>query len=101
MSEPTKVPVIRQDAQIPVVVGTGIIKRLQELAMSIIVEKTEEDIDRLESQLKQNITTFDEPWMNNYYTVMLLLNGIETKAIELGLVDNLDAEDVMTSQQDS
>lgn len=100
MSETNKLPVIRQDAQIPIVVGTAIVKRLQELAMSIISNKSEADIDSLQALLDKNITEFDEPWMNEYYTVMLLLNGIERKAVELGLVDNLDADEVI-NQQDS
>lgn len=100
MSETNKLPVIRQDAQIPIVVGTAIVKRLQELAMSIISNQKETEIDKLQELLNKNITDFDEPWMNDYYTVMMLLNGIERKAVELGLVDNLDADDVV-NQLDS
>lgn len=99
MSETNKLPVIRQDAQIPIVVGTAIIKRLQELGMSIISNRTEAEIDKLQELLNQNITTFNEPWMDQYYTVMMLLTGIERKAVELGLVDNLEVDEA--SQPDS
>ena len=90
MSETNQVPVIRQDAQIPVIVGTAIVKRLQELAMSFLVDRPETDLDKLEAEAKAGKTTFEEPWMNHYWTVMLLLRGIETSAAENGMIDNMD-----------
>lgn len=90
MSETNQVPVIRQDAQIPITVGTAIVKRLQELAISFLADKSEADLDKLEAEAKSGKTTFDEPWMNHYWTAMLLLKGIESSAAENGLIDNMD-----------
>lgn len=98
MSE-NKLPVIRQDAQISMIVGTNFIKRLQELSMNMIVDKTEKELDDFQKELNENKTEFEDQWKNNYFTVSILLSSIEKAAEEQGFIDMVDADE--TSPQDS
>lgn len=94
-----KIPVIRQDAQINLVVGTNYIKKLQELSMNMIIDRTEDELDSFQKELNENKTEFEEQWKNNYFTVSVLISSIEKAAEEQGFIDMVDAEDV--SPQDN
>lgn len=99
MSE-SNIPVIRPDALVQISIATGFIQRLQQLSVSMASERTQEEIDGFIALLNQGILEFDEPWMNNYFTVMLLLRAIDDAAMKQGFVDNM-TEEQLTSLLDS
>lgn len=95
MNKPTGIPVLRKDALVPVELGTGFIKRLYELSMFIIADKTPEQIDALHAALKQGPEAVDqELWMKHYMTVMSLLQAAEETAIAKNLVDYKDPSEL-------
>jgi uncharacterized protein involved in high-affinity Fe2+ transport len=99
MSE-SKIPVIRKDALVQLSMATGFIQRLQQLSVFMISEKSESEIENFIKLLNEGKTDFDEPWMNNYLTMVLLLRAIDDAALKQGFVDNL-TEDQAASLLDS
>lgn len=86
MSNPSGIPVLRKDSMVPIELGTGYIKRLYELSMFLIADKTSEQLDALETAMKED-TTDNELWMKHYVTVVSLIKGVEESAIAKNLVD--------------
>lgn len=99
MSE-SNIPVIRPDALVQISVATGFIQRLQQLSVSLASERSQEEIDQFIALLNKGVLDFEESWMNNYFTVMMLLRAIDDAAIKQGFVDNL-SEEQLTSLLDS
>lgn len=96
----SKIPVIRKDALVQISVATGFIQRLQQLSVSLVSDRSQEEIDGFVELLNQGQVEFDEPWMNNYFTTILLLRAIDDAAVKQGFVDNL-SEDQLASLLDS
>ena len=95
MDKPAGIPVLRKDALVPLQLGTGYIKRLYELSMFIIADKSSEQMDALHAALKQGAEAVDqEPWMKHYMTVMSLLQAAEENAITHNLVDYKDPSEL-------
>lgn len=99
MSE-SNIPVIRPEALVQISIATGFIHRLQQLSVSMASERTQEEIDQFIELLNQGVLEFEESWMNNYFTVMMLLRAIDDAAMKQGFVDNM-TEEQLTSLLDS
>ena len=84
MSE-QNIPVLRKDAVVPMEIGAGFVNKLYELSMFIVADKSDEQLEALNTAIK-NGTTDNELWMKHYYTVLLLLKSIEEQAIAHKLV---------------
>lgn len=86
MSNSSGIPVLKKDAMVPIELGTGYIKRLYELSMFLIADKTPEQLGALNNAVQQD-TADSELWMKHYVTVVSLLKGIEESAVSKNLVD--------------
>lgn len=98
MSE-SKIPVIRKDAQIQMTFGVSFIQRLQNVAVYLTAERSEEELDSFSAELSEKKTEYEESWKNQYMTIMTLLTAIDKAAVDQGFVDNMTEEEF--SQQDS
>lgn len=97
MSE-TKVPVIQSDAQIQLTVGTPYIKRLQELMFYLVIDRSEDDLDKFSKELDSGTTSFSEDWMTHYFTVMVFLTTVDAAAKEQGFVTDVNDTDLANPQ---
>lgn len=93
MSNPSGIPVLKKDTMVPIELGTGYIKRLYELSMFLIADKTPEQLEALNNAVQQD-TADSELWMKHYVTVLSLLKGIEESAISKNLVDYKDPSEL-------
>lgn len=87
------IPVLRKDAMVPLEIGSGYVKRLYELSMFIIADKTPDELEALRVAF-ENDTVDNEPWMKSYVTVVNLIKGIEEQAIAHNLVDYRDPNEL-------
>lgn len=92
-----QIPVIQKDAQIQLTFGTTFIKRMQEVMLSLVIDKTEEEMDLFAKELDEKKDSYSEEWMNHYMTMMIFLSSVDNAAQEQGFVDYIDAP----SPQDS
>lgn len=87
--EKEKLTLIKKDAQIPLIVGTGFLSRLQQVLLSLLEDKTEEELQILTNHIQENSVPVDT-WMYHFETISLLIREIEAKAFEKGLVEEVD-----------
>jgi hypothetical protein len=93
MSNPNGIPVLKKDTMVPIELGTGYIKRLYELSMFLVADKTPEQLEALNTAMQQDAPE-SELWMKHYITVISLLKGIEETAIAKNLVDYRDPSEL-------
>lgn len=74
--------IIKNNAQVPLVFGTGYIFKLQELTAYFIGELTEVQYNALMDSISSKKDR--EPWMEHYITLWELLAAIEQSAIDNG-----------------
>ena len=100
MSEKPKVPVIRNDAQVRIVLGTGFIKQLQDVSLYMLMSRPEDEIDAFSKELQSEKLEFEDSWKTHYITIAALLRAIDVAAKEQNFVDEVTQDDYI-SQQDS
>ena len=92
-----KIRVIKGDAIVSIKVGAGFLQKLQKVMMNIITDKSSEDLETFkksaEAHEKKN-TEFSETWMEDLFTLSVLINEIESVLIKEGHTEEKDIEDV-------
>lgn len=82
------IEVIRKDAQIPVVIGTGFYARLREVLMFTLQNRTQEEILEANTQIETSSITQD--WIRHYETMVVLCKEIERQATQNGMTYTSD-----------
>ncbi len=85
---------IKKDAVINVKIGTGFLKKIQDILIEMTSSRTEEEMDVFKTCL-ENKTAFPESWMENAYTLILLIRSIEEESISQGLTYEEDITNVI------
>lgn len=88
MANQETVPTFKQDAMIPIELGTAYIKRLYDLLLYLTTGKSKEDLEQLDMAMQAG--NVNEPWMVQYMTVAALIHHIEHVAQEKGFVEHID-----------
>ena len=79
------VKMYNQDAIIPIDVGPGFIRRIQQLLIYITADLSQEELDNFYEMIRKGETKFTEDWMEHVYTLTALLGNIETIAEKNGM----------------
>ena len=82
---------IKADALVPVSIGAGYLERLQKLALYILENKSDEELE----QFKKNVaagTVDEDSWEFHYETVGMLIKTIELVAVDMNFttIENVD-----------
>lgn len=91
------VKMIKSDAQIPVVFGAPFVQRLQSLMLYITDSHTEEELISFKN-LIENKEELTEPWMDHLYTMMILLQEIESSAEKSNQTNDVDSDTITTQE---
>lgn len=82
-----KITKIKADAVVSIKIGTGFLQKLQKIMVQLIADKSVEDLDELKlaiEEFEKNKQEFPEDWMDNLYTLTLLVREIESELIKEG-----------------
>lgn len=93
------VKMLKKDALVPITIGTGFIQKLQSMLMSLIADRTEEEINLLQ-QLAEQEQELPEPWMEHIQLLMVLLNELDASAQTNGFVIEKSVDE-LTTESDS
>jgi hypothetical protein len=99
-----KVTKIKADAIVSVQIGTGFLQKLQKIMVQLIADKSVEDLDELKvaiEEFEKNKQEFPEDWMDNLYTLTLLVREIESNLIKDGHTyeEELNEGDIIIPQE--
>lgn len=86
---PEKVLFIKQNALIPIEIGSLYLQRLQKLSIFLLQDKNEAEIKELQDQFNTD-TVQEDSWGFQVETVATLIKTLEEKAIADGMVEELD-----------
>lgn len=89
MEKNDKITLIKKDAQIPIIIGTGFLSRLQQALLFLVDNKSNEELDTLTEHIKNENIPIDT-WMYHFETISLIIREIETNAIKKGLTEEMD-----------
>jgi hypothetical protein len=93
------IKMIKKDAQISITVGTPFISQIQGILLSLLADKSEEDISSMKEfipSVKNEDGEFPEEWMRHVYTITSLLNEIEATAEKTNQVIDKDLDELIT-----
>jgi hypothetical protein len=92
-----KITVIKGDAIVSIKVGAGFLQKLQKVMMNIVTDKSSEELETFKKSVelheKEN-TEFSETWMEDLFTLSVLINEIESTLIKEGHTEEQDIEDL-------
>lgn len=98
----SKITVIKGDAIVSIKIGAGFLQKLQKVMMNIVTDKSTEELDLLkkciEAHEKEN-AEFPETWMEDLFTLTVLINEIETTLIKEGQTEEKEIEDLPTTEE--
>ena len=85
----SNIKMIKQEAAIQVVIGSGFLQKIQAIVVHMVNERTDEELAEFQrlAMAKEELTL---DWMEHLSTMMLLMNEIETKAEEQGFTYDAD-----------
>lgn len=90
-----KITMIKKDAVVDIKIGSGFLKKLQELLMHVTKDISKEDIARYNEEVKKVTSVsyeFSEEWMNSVTTISFLIKNIEQSAVDQGHTYQADFE---------
>ena len=95
-----KIKMIKSDAVIPVSIGAGFMQKLTAVLVSLADQQTEEEMLLLQKLMNEG-KELPEPWMENIFTLMVLVKDIEISAEKNGFtyektIDEIDTDDITT-----
>lgn len=95
-----KIKMVKSDAIIPINIGAGFMQKLTSVLISLADQQTEEEMLLLQ-KLMNDGKELPEPWMENIFTLMVLLKDIETAAEKNGFtyektLDEIDTDETTT-----
>lgn len=95
----SKITMIKKDAIVSIKVSAAFLQRLQKVMFSIAFDKTPEEMlnfreqaDKIRSE-QNYIPEFTEEWMNEMFTMSILINEIESTLIKEGHTYEEEIED--------
>ena len=97
-----KIKVINKDAQISITVGTAFIAQMQGLLLSLLSDKSEEDIASFKESLEllnNEDEEFPEDWMRHVHLITSLLKDIEEIAEQTNQIIEKDVDDIITESE--
>ena len=100
----SKVKMIKKDAQITITVGTSFISDIQGILLSLLSDKTEEDINRFKEAMesfKNDKADFTEEWMKHVHIITSLLGEIQDVAEKTNQIVEKDLTDLLSSESES
>lgn len=89
----------KPDAKVPLQMGTGFIQRLQELSVWLLSQVPPAELEELQELLEQGSEQFPKAWMNQYYTLAVLLGEIQQQAQAHGMTYQATQPDSSLSDQ--
>ena len=87
----SKVTMIKKDAVVSIKVSAAFLQRVQKVMFSLIIDKSPEEIEQFKTEadkIKQEenyLPQFSEDWMDNLFTMTVLINEVESTIIKEGL----------------
>lgn len=102
----SKVTMIKKDAVVSIRISAAFLQRLQKLMVAIALERSPEEMQSFKEQAEkirseQNYAPqFTEDWMDDIFTLSILINEIEGTLIKEGFTYEQDVEDA-TPQENS
>jgi hypothetical protein len=100
----SKVKMIKKDAQITITVGTSFISDVQGILLSLLSDKTEEDINRFKvamESFKNDQADFTEEWMKHVHVITTLLGEIQDVAEKTNQIVEKDLDDLLSNELES
>lgn len=99
-----KINVLKENAEVDVKITPGHLHRLQQLMMIAISDKSQEELDKMNSILneaasnndKEKLKELDE-WMHPVIFIISFIKEIETKAVDQGLTYEKEIDDISTT----
>ncbi len=94
-----KVTMIKKDAVVTIKVSAPFLQRLQKLMVAIALEKSPEEMQNFKEQADKirtelNYTPeFTEDWMDDIFTLSILINEIESTLIKEGFTYDQEIDD--------
>lgn len=85
-----KVTMIKKDAVISIRISAAFLQRIQKVMFSLVMDKTPEEVDSFKQQADkiredQNYNPqFSEDWMEDVFTLSILINEVESTLIKEG-----------------
>jgi hypothetical protein len=92
------IKLLKKDAIIPVQIGAGFIQKLQSMLMSLVDERTEQELE-IFKKLAENGQELSEPWMEHVQLLMILLNEIDKAAEANGFTYESSVDDAINQQE--
>ena len=87
----SKVTMIKKDAVVSIKVSAAFLKKKKKVMFSLIIDKSPEEIEQFKTEadkIKQEenyLPQFSEDWMDNLFTMTVLINEVESTIIKEGL----------------
>jgi hypothetical protein len=98
----SKITVIKGDAIVSIKVGAGFLQKLQKIMVNTIADKSSENLETFKKSVqdheKEN-TEFPETWMEDLFTLSILINEIESTLIKEGHTEEKEMEDIPVSEE--
>lgn len=89
------IKMMKKDAVFPVQIGAGMVQRLQQLMMSLASQRTPEELDRYrKSVFSSKSPDLEESWMEDLFTVSMLVSAIEMEAEKAGVLYEKDIDEI-------
>jgi uncharacterized membrane protein len=92
-----KIKMLRKDAVISIKIGTGFLKKIQEVLMDVSAGHTEEEFEQMNNLINEN-KELTESWMESVYTLSVLIKTIEDSAIEQDLTYEEDIDNIIPKE---
>ena len=89
---------IKNDAIVDVKIGSGFLQRLQKVMLNIVMDKSPDDLADFKTKSEEFATNsnpeFEESWMDDLFTMSILINQIEKNMIDAGLTYEEELPDI-------
>ncbi len=93
-NKPDQAHYIPKDAQIPITIGAGYLQRLHKMLIYLIHDKTKDEVDEFNENLKNN-TIPEDSWMYHYHTIQTFVIMAEDTAIKKNITIVKDIDNIM------
>lgn len=93
-----KIEFIKPETVLEIKLGTKLIGTFQKMVMSLIKDKTSEELNKAHAEFETQV--FTEEWIEYYYSALLLCNTFEKTAREQGCMDSMSIEEFTEKYQD-
>lgn len=92
-----KIKMLRKDAVISIKIGTGFLKKIQEVLMDVSAGHTQEEFEEMNNLINEN-KELTESWMESVYTLSVLIKTIEDAAIQQDLTYEEDIDNIIPNE---